>query len=96
MLTGLKDEYVVNSNRESGFGRYDIMLEPKDKSKNAFIMEFKLYDIDDEKTIEKTLENAKKQIKDKQYETTLKERGYTNITKMVYAFNKKECKLEWY
>ena len=54
MLVGLKDTYYVNSNRESGFGRYDIMLEPKDKNGNSFIMEFKVMENMEEKTIEDT------------------------------------------
>ena len=94
MLVGLKDSYYVNSNRESGMGRYDIMLEPKDKNGNSFIMEFKVYKEDKEKTIEETIENAKKQIEERQYEQNLKERGYKNITKMVYAFKGKEVKME--
>ena len=94
MLVGLKDTYYVNSNRESGFGRYDIMLEPKDKNGNSFIMEFKVMENMEEKTIEDTIENAKKQIEEKRYEENLKERGFTNITKMVYAFNGKEFKME--
>ena len=94
MLVGLKDTYYVNSNRESGFGRYDIMLEPKDKNGNSFIMEFKVMENMEEKTIEDTIENAKKQIEEKGYEENLKERGFTNITKMVYAFNGKEFKME--
>ena len=93
MLVGLKDTYYVNSNRESGFGRYDIMLEPKDKNGNSFIMEFKVMENMEEKTIEDTIENAKKQIEEKRYEENLKERGFTNITKMVYAFNGKEVKM---
>ena len=48
----------------------------------------------EEKTIEDTVENAKKQIEEKRYEENLKERGFTNITKMVYAFNGKEFKME--
>ena len=94
MLVGLKDTYYVNSNRESGFGRYDIMLEPKDKNGNSFIMEFKVMENMEEKTIEDTIENAKKQIEEKRYEENLKERGFTNIIKMVYAFNGKEFKME--
>ena len=94
MLVGLKDTYYVNSNRESGFGRYDIMLEPKDKNGNSFIMEFKVYKEEKEQTIEETLENAKKQIEEKGYEENLKERGFKNITKMVYAFRGKEVKME--
>ena len=96
MLVGLKDTYYVNSNRESGMGRYDIMLEPKDKNGNSFIMEFKVYKEDKEKTIEETIENAKKQIEEKQYEQNLKMRGFKNIIKMVYAFRGKEVKMEVY
>ena len=94
MLVGLKDTYYVNSNRESGFGRYDIMLEPKVKTQNSFIMEFKVADEIDEQSLEKAIENAKKQIEEKQYESNLKERGFNNITKMVFAFKGKEFKME--
>ncbi|MCI8272555.1 MAG: AAA family ATPase [Clostridia bacterium] len=96
MLVGLKDSYYVNSNRESGMGRYDIMLEPKDKNGNAFIMEFKVFKQNKEKDIEETIENAKKQIEEKRYEENLRERGYNNITKLVFAFNGKEVKMEVY
>ena len=96
MLVGLKDTYYVNSNRESGYGRYDIMLEPKDKNGNSFIMEFKVLDDMEEKTIEDTIQNAKQQIEEKGYEANLKERGYTNITKIVFAFKGKEVKMEVY
>ena len=94
MLVGLKDTYYVNSNRESGFGRYDIMLEPHDKSKNSFIIEFKVADDFEEETIEQVIANAKKQIEEKEYESNLQERGFNNITKMVFAFKGKECKME--
>ena len=96
MLVGLRDSYYVNSNRESGIGRYDIMLEPKDKNENSFIMEFKVLEDTEEKTIEETVENAKKQIEEKGYEQNLRERGFTNITKMVFAFKGKEVKMEIY
>ena len=94
MLVGLKDNYYVKSNRESGYGRYDIMLEPKDKNGNSFIMEFKVLENEEEKTIEETIENAKKQIEERKYEEDLQERGYTNITKMVFAFKGKEVKMQ--
>ena len=96
MLVSLKDSYYVNSNRESGIGRYDIMLEPKDKTGNSFIMEFKVYKEEKEKNIEETIENAKKQIEEKQYETTLREKGFNNITKIVFAFQGKNVKMEVY
>ena len=94
MLVGLKDSYYVKSNRESGFGRYDIMLEPKDKNGNSFVMEFKVLEDEEEKTIEDTIENAKKQIKERRYSEDLEERGYTKITKMVFAFKGKEVKMQ--
>ena len=94
MLVGLRDTYYVNSNRESGFGRYDIMLEPHDKNGNSFIMEFKVADSFENESIEEVLESAKKQIEEKGYESNLRERGFNNITKIVFAFKGKECKME--
>ena len=94
MLVGLRDTYYVNSNRESGFGRYDIMLEPHDKNGNSFIMEFKVADSFEDESIEEVLESAKKQIEEKGYESNLRERGFNNITKIVFAFKGKEGKME--
>ena len=93
MLVGLKDKYYVNSNRESGLGRYDILLEPKNKNDNSFIIEFKVSESKEEKNIEETIKNAKKQIVQKKYEENLKERGYKNITKIVIAFKGKKVKM---
>ena len=59
-------------------------------------MEFKVLENMEEKTIEETIANAKKQIEEKKYETSLKERGFTNITKIVFAFSGKEVKMEVY
>ena len=94
MLVGLRDSYYVNSNRESGFGRYDIMLEPQNKNGNSFIMEFKVADDFEDETIEEVIASAKKQIEEKGYESNLRERGFKKITKMVFAFKGKECKME--
>ena len=94
MLVGLRDTYYVNSNRESGFGRYDIMLEPHDRNGNSFIMEFKVADSFEDESIEEVIESAKKQIEEKGYESNLRERGFNNITKIVFAFKGKECKME--
>ena len=96
MLVGLKDTYYVNSNRESGLGRYDIMLEPKDKNQNSFIMEFKVHKPEKESNIEETIANAKRQIEERKYEQSLQERGFTNITKMVFAFKGKDVKMDVY
>ena len=94
MLVGLKDSYYVKSNRESGHGRYDIMLEPKEKEKNSFIMEFKIAKEMEEKEVKAKIKEAKEQIKDKKYEQELKERGFTNITKMVFVCNGKEIRVD--
>lgn len=94
MLVGLKDTYYVNSNRESGMGRYDIMLEPKDKNGNSFIMEFKVFKDGKESDINETISNAKKQIVDRKYEDDLIMRGFNNITKIVFAFKGKDVKME--
>ena len=59
-------------------------------------MEFKVLENMEEKTIEETIAIAKKQIEEKKYETSLRKRGFTNITKMVFAFDGKEAKIEEY
>ena len=60
------------SNRESGYGRYDVMLEPPDKNEKAFIFEFKvLAAYDDEEKLEETLDHALKQIEERKYEAEL-------------------------
>lgn len=94
MVVNLSDTYSVRSNRESGFGRYDVMIEPIDKTKKAFILEFKVLDPDeDERTLEDTLANARAQIEEKQYEAELISSGCSpeQIRKYGFAFKGKEC-----
>ncbi len=89
ILISLND-YEVISNRESGFGRVDIiLLHKEDKSKLAIIMELKKINKFREKTKEVALENALKQIEEKQYEVEVKKRGYSNILKMGVVFDGK-------
>ena len=95
-MTNLSSKYYITSNKESGRGRYDLMLEPKDKSENAYIMEFKVYRDSKDKDVFETIEKAKKQIEEKQYDRTLKEKGITNIYKMVYAFDGKDVEIVAY
>mgnify|MGYP003307826679 FL=1 len=91
LLVELTGEYIVTSNRESGFGRYDVMIEPKDREKNAIILEFKVRNPKKEKTLEETVEVALKQIEERQYEAILIERGIAKekIYKYGFAFEGK-------
>ena len=87
-------DYVVKSNRESGYGRYDVVMEPKDSGGTAVIMEFKVFDtLDDETALEDTAANALKQIEEKKYDTELLARGIPadRILKYGLAFKGKEC-----
>ena len=92
LLAELNEEYIVTSNRESGFGRYDVMIEPRDVKKNdAFILEFKVHDKDDGNTLEDTIDAALQQIEEKQYETSLVAKGISReqIHKFGFAFEGK-------
>ena len=89
--------YTVKSNRESGYGRYDVVMEPKDPQGTAVIMEFKVFDtLDDETGLEDTAENALKQIKEKKYDTGLLSRGIPadHILKYGLAFRGKDCLIQ--
>ena len=94
MVVNLADSYKVRSKRESGFGRYDVMLEPLDRNGKAFIFEFKVLDPgEDEITLEDTLANAHAQIEEKQYEAELISEGFSpgQIRKYGFAFKGKTC-----
>ncbi|MBQ9990242.1 MAG: AAA family ATPase [Lachnospiraceae bacterium] len=91
LMVDLRDRYVITSNRESGFGRYDIMLTPLNDQDDAMIIEFKVYDAEDEKSLQDTVESALKQIKDMHYEEELLTRGIPTerIRKYGFAFEGK-------
>lgn len=82
----LADRYVITSNRESGFGRYDVMLEPKNETDNAMIMEFKVKDSQEETSLEDTADAALHQIERKQYESALRNRGISGVRIRKYGF----------
>ena len=93
MLSYLDNDYYVTSNFEAGFGRYDVVLEPKNKNNRAFILEFKV--TDDENKLEKLSEEAIKQIEEKEYDINLKARGIENITFVGIAFYGKKLKVSY-
>ncbi|MBW6410304.1 AAA family ATPase [Clostridium weizhouense] len=93
MIVSLSDKYEVKSNKESGYGRYDVMLIPKNSSKLGIIMEFKKIDDFMNKTMEKGIEEALNQIEENKYETELKERGISDILKLAIVFKGKKVKV---
>ena len=93
------DNYIITSNRESGFGRYDIMLEPIDKNNVHYpgiIIEFKVINPRKENSLEETVEAALKQIEEKNYDAELIKRGVKaeNIHHYGFAFKGKKVLIE--
>lgn len=85
-MVELADRYVITSNRESGFGRYDVMLKPRKKEDDGIILEFKVYDPDDEESLEDTVKAALKQIEDKNYKSVLMTEGISEDRIRKYGF----------
>ena len=89
----LEGEYITKSNIESGLGRYDFLIEPKNKSKRAFIMEFK--STDSVEKLEEISKEALKQIEDKKYDVSLKQNGIKEITYIGIAFCGKQIRISY-
>ena len=99
LMVDQSENYIITSNRESGFGRYDIMLEPKDKQSQKYpgiVIEFKVINPRKENSLEETVEAALKQIEEKNYDAELINRGVNkeNIHHYGFAFKSKEVLIE--
>ncbi len=92
LLLWLAPGYQVKSNRESGYGRYDIMIIPADTSKLGYVIEFKK--VRKNETVESAVESALKQMNDLKYETELVEMGIKNIKKLAIVFNGKDVTIK--
>ena len=92
LIVELKDRYVITSNRESGFGRYDVMLNPQNEGDNAIIIEFKVFNRRRDKSLDDTLNEALKQIEEKNYAAALIAEGIApeRIRRYGFAFRGKE------
>ena len=89
----LEGEYITKSNIESGLGRYDFVIEPKNKTKRAYIMEFK--STDNIEKLEEVSKEALEQIENKKYDVSLKQNGVKDITYMGIAFCGKQIKISY-
>lgn len=87
LMVDLQDNYHITSNRESGFGRYDIMIEPVEIGQSdAIILEFKVIDPESEADLNATVNNALEQIRHKQYDAQLLARGFRSDQIRAYGF----------
>ena len=86
LIVDLAGKYRITSNRESGFGRYDVIMEPLEKNLDAIVMEFKVQNTAKEKSLEQTVQNALRQIEEKPYDIELLSRGITKERIRHYGF----------
>ncbi len=94
MMVHLDEAYEVRSNRESGYGRYDVMVIPRDKSHKGIIIEFKKADRYELESLDEAVASALQQIESKQYESELRAQGITDIVKLGIAFKDKQVKVQ--
>lgn len=91
LMVDLRDKYIITSNRESGFGRYDVLLEPRHNDLDALILEFKVFQPGKESSLEDTVKSALNQIEQKKYTASLTAKGIPEekIRKYGFAFEGK-------
>jgi hypothetical protein len=94
MLVSLASRYEIKSNRESGYGRYDVMLIPHDQSKLGIVIEFKTVDEYHAETLELAASNALKQIEDKKYAQEMNARGIAAVLAIAIAFSGKKIMIQ--
>ena len=86
LLVELRDRYQILSNRESGYGRYDVMLTPMTETDDAIVIEFKVHESDEEKTLQDTVRMALEQIIEKNYDAELLAQGIPEDRIRHYGF----------
>ena len=86
LIAGLRSRYVISSNRESGFGRYDVMLLPLNPADDGMILEFKVMDADKEQSLQDTVDAALRQIIEKKYFAELEAKGIRRENIRIYGF----------
>lgn len=91
LIVNLSDTHIIQSNKESGYGRYDVMIIPKDINKLGLILEFKV--ARPNKTLTETAAEALAQLRERRYATILRQKGIANILQIGVTFCGKEVGL---
>jgi hypothetical protein len=94
LFVNLGSQYQVRSNRESGYGRYDVMLTPNDPRQTGFVFEFKKVDLEDNESAETAMKSALKQIQDRHYALELRQAGVQKILGIGVVVHKKKVWVE--
>lgn len=95
MLAIMSDSYYISSNRESGDGRFDVQLEPKDKTKTGYVIEFKAGKGLSDNELVSLAKDAIKQIHENKYTTDMEYHGVKNIGLFGIAFSGKHVAAEF-
>jgi hypothetical protein len=94
LLIWITDTHEIKSNRESGYGRYDIIIIPHDLTQTGYVIEFKTVDTEDNETVETAAKAALAQIEEKKYQAELIDRGIKNYKKLAVVFKGKEVTIK--